>query len=235
MLIKGFQKTTLLDYPGKVAATVFTGGCNFRCPFCHNAGLVLELQQTETIPDDTVLSYLKKRRGILDGVCVTGGEPLLQPDLIQFLESLREMGYAIKLDTNGSMPERLQALIDRKLIDYVAMDIKNASEQYAKTCGVSDAPEGIDQSIDLLLQGVIDYEFRTTVVREFHSAKEIEQMAKRIEGAKKYFLQGFIDSGHLIGVGYSGYSPEEMLALLPFAQKYVPNATLRGVEAPKGN
>ena len=234
MLIKGFQKTTLLDYPGKVAATIFTGGCNLRCPFCHNAGLVLHLNETETISEETVLSYLQKRRGILDGVCITGGEPLLQPDLIPFIEAIRSMGYLIKLDTNGSFPDRLAMLIDQGLIDYVAMDIKNASEKYAMTCGLAETPSGMDESIDLLLQGKIDYEFRTTVVREFHTAKDIEDIAKRIQGAKKYFLQGFIDSGNLIGSHCSGYSPQEMLDLLPFAQKHVPTAALRGVDTPEG-
>ena len=233
MLIKGFQKTTLLDYPGKVASTIFTGGCNLRCPFCHNAGLVLNPNDTETIDTDTVLSYLQKRKGILDGVCITGGEPMLQPDLIPFLQKLRAMGYAIKLDTNGTYPERLRELIDKGLIDYVAMDLKNTSEKYAVTCGLDSMPCGIEQSIDLLLGNRIDYEFRTTVVREFHTADDIENMARRIQGAKKYFLQGFIDSGNLISQNCSGYSPKEMLFLLRIAQKHIPHAALRGVDTPE--
>lgn len=232
MLIKGFQKTTLLDFPGRVAATVFTGGCNFRCPFCHNAGLVTDLSQSETIPVDSVLDYLQKRRKILDGVCITGGEPLLQPDLIPFLDAIRRMGYAIKLDTNGSFPQKLRRLIEEKRIDYVAMDIKNISSKYAATCGIAETPYAVEESIDLLLSSETDYEFRTTVVKELHTLEDIEAIAKRLIGAKKYFLQGFIDSGNLIGYGYSAYSPAEMQALLSAAKKYLPHTALRGVDTP---
>ena len=137
MLIKGFQKLTLLDYPGKTACTVFTGGCNYRCPFCHNAGLVTKLD-TEIISEGEVLSHLKKRQGILDGVAISGGEPLLQGDIEEFLQKIKELGYSIKLDTNGSFPDKLKSIIDKGLCDYVAMDIKNSKERYNETIGIDN-------------------------------------------------------------------------------------------------
>ena len=230
MLLKGLQKTTLLDFPGKVACTVFTGGCNFRCPFCHNARLVTEPNAEERITEEEFFSFLSKRRGVLDGVCVTGGEPLLQKDILPFLARIRKMGFLIKLDTNGSRPDVLQQIIDTKLVDYIAMDLKNSKEKYALTCGLDAYPDGIDESISLIMQSGIDYEFRTTVVRELHTAEDMVSMAKRIKGAPRYFLQGFIDSGNLIGSGCSAYSSDEMKALLAQVTKIIPTASLRGVD-----
>ena len=228
MKISGFQKLTLLDYPGKVACTIFTGGCNFRCPFCHNAGLVNGTGEEHYDPD-TILATLKKRQGLLDGVCITGGEPLLQPDIADFIGSVREMGFAVKLDTNGSFPDRLREIVDAGLVDYVAMDIKNSKARYAETVGKEDfdiAP--IETSVKYLLENQVDYEFRTTVVRELHTRADLEAIARRIEGAHAYFLQPFKDSGDIIEDGFSSYSEAEFSALLEAVKVYIPNAQMRG-------
>ena len=230
MLLKGLQKTTLLDFPTKVACTVFTGGCNFRCPFCHNASLVLGEDKTPDLPQEEFFRFLERRRGILDGVCVTGGEPLLQTALIPFLQNIRDLGLAVKLDTNGSAPDRLAAILRVVPPDYIAMDIKNSREKYAMTCGLPSFPEGVEQSIDRIMNSGIPYEFRTTVVRELHTVADIKSIARRIAGARHYYLQGFIDSGDLIGENYSACTPAEMKEMLAAALPYVPTAALRGVD-----
>lgn len=229
MKIKGFQKTTLLDFPGKVAATVFTGGCNFRCPFCHNASLVLNPNEVDDIDEEYVLSYLKKRKGILDGVCITGGEPLLQKDILSFVEKIKEIGLLIKIDTNGSYFNALKDIINSGCVDYIAMDIKNSFERYAETIGLSEIPENVIKSIEYIMSSGVDYEFRTTVVKEFHSFEDIENISREIKGAKRYFLQKFTDSGELIADGYSAHSDEDMKKMLEISRIYVPNAQLRGV------
>lgn len=232
MIIKGLQKITLLDFPGKVACTVFTAGCNFRCPFCHNASLVTHTETAKTIPEEEIFAYLSHRRGILDGVGITGGEPLLQKDIAEFCRKIHDLGLLVKLDTNGSFPECLRDLIDQGLIDYVAMDIKNCKEAYAETCGLRDMSAElpkIEESIRLLMQSGIPYEFRTTVVRELHSKERIAQLAKEIAGAERFFLQTFTDSGDLIGEGLSAYSAEEMEELLALTKPYIPSAELRGI------
>ncbi len=222
----GIQKLTLLDFPGKVACTLFTIGCNFRCPFCHNGSLV-EGEPFERIPDTTVLSLLKKRQGILEGVCITGGEPLLQPELPDFLRKVKALGYPVKLDTNGSCPAKLKALVKEGLIDYVAMDIKNCPDRYAETAGVSDP--GVDESIDFLLSGEVDYEFRTTVVEEFHTIEDIEMAAKRIQGAKRYFLQSFVESEFVLAENLHAPSKEKLEEMKRVASPYVEEISLRGV------
>ena len=231
MLISGLQKLTLLDYPGHVACTVFTGGCNFRCPFCHNAPLVLPELIGQDTDEERVLSFLRKRQGILDGVAVTGGEPLLHKDVVGFLEKVKALGYKIKLDTNGSFPDRLRKLISAGLVDRVAMDIKNAPELYAKTVGLPSldlAP--IERSKELLLRGDVDYEFRTTVVKGLHTGESIIGAAKWIAGAKEYYLQQFKDSGNVIAIeGLGEYSEKEMHALARAAAQYVPSVQVRGV------
>ena len=231
MLIAGLQKLTLLDYPGTVACTVFTGGCNFRCPFCHNAPLVLPELMGQDTDEEQVLAFLKKRQGVLDGVAITGGEPLLHKDIASFLEKVRALGYKIKLDTNGSFPDRLQEIISAGLVDRVAMDIKNAPELYAKTVGLPTldlAP--IERSKELLLRGDVDYEFRTTVVKGLHTEESITGAAKWIAGAKEYYLQQFKDSGHVIAIeGLSEYNEEEMHALARVAAQHVPAVQVRGV------
>lgn len=219
---------TLLDFPGKVACTVFTGGCNFRCPFCHNALLVTEDFKAE-FSEDEILSFLEKRRGLLDGVCITGGEPLLHKDITDFIRKTKEMGYAVKLDTNGSFPDRLKALVNDGLIDYVAMDIKNSIEKYAVTAGSNESilPQ-IEESIDFLLSGKVDYEFRTTVVKELHTVADIAAAAERIKGARRYFLQYFEDSGGLISDGLSAVDKETMEQMKNAAAKFVPDTVIRG-------
>lgn len=229
MLIKGLQKTTLLDYPSKVAATIFTGGCNFRCPFCHNASLVTHVDAKEFISEEEVLAFLSKRRGILDGICITGGEPLLQKDIADFCRRVKALELLIKLDTNGSRPKELEALISEGLIDYIAMDIKNSKELYARTCGIEEFPPEVEESVAIIMSAGIPYEFRTTVVRELHTADSISSLCQWISGAQRYFLQGFTDSGDLISEGFSAYSAEEMAALLSIAREYIPNAELRGI------
>ena len=200
MIIHGFQKMTLLDYPSKVACTLFTAACNLRCPFCHNAGLVTSINAAERIDEEEILSYLKKRRGILDGVCITGGEPTLQKDLADFIRRVKALGYAVKLDTNGTNPDLLAALIDEGLLDYVAMDVKNSKQKYAATVGLADYDlASVEKSVSLLLEGRVDYEFRTTVVAEYHTPADIADIAGWIKGAPRYFIQPFVDSGNLIG------------------------------------
>lgn len=230
MKILGLQKLTLLDYPEKVACTVFTSGCNLRCPFCHNASLVVDPENCEKISEADFFAFLQKRRGVLDGVCVTGGEPLLQPDIADFLQHVRALGYLIKLDTNGCFPGQLKALAAQGLIDYVAMDIKSSPEHYAKATGTA----GVDfskvlESINFLLSGSVDYEFRTTVVKGLHNADILRGAAKAIHGAKRYFLQKFVDSGDLIGSGFSAFSDGEMKSFLDTVSPYVKAAALRGV------
>ena len=231
MIICGFQKLTLLDFPGHVAATVFTGGCNLRCPFCHNATLVTDTAQTPILATDEVLAYLKKRQGILDGVCVTGGEPTLQVALPDFLRQLKQMGYAVKLDTNGTSPDVIRALIADNLVDYVAMDIKNCRERYGITAGkipFDTAP--IEESVKLLMSGSLPYEFRTTTVRGIHTQADFKAIGQWIAGAERYYLQGFVDSGSLIGGGFEAFTPDEMKQFLVTVREYVPNAQLRGID-----
>ena len=227
MNVQGYQKLTLLDFPGRVACTVFTGGCNLRCPFCHNAGLVrtpFSLANSE----EELLSYLASRRTLLDGVCVTGGEPLLQSDLPAFLRKLREMGYAVKLDTNGSLPDRLQELLATGLVDYVAMDVKSSPQGYAAATGREGDVTPFLQSIRLLKESGIPHEFRTTVVKGIHTAADIDEIGKLLAGSTRYFLQPFRDSGNLLGHGCSAFSEAEMSAFLDIAKKYIPAAELRG-------
>ena len=226
MRLGGLAKLTLLDFPGRVACTVFTLGCGFRCPFCHNASLVTHPEESITAAE--VLEFLKKRRGLLDGVCVTGGEPLLQPDLADFLAAVRALGYATKLDTNGAHPAGLRALVEAGLVDYVAMDIKNSRAKYAETVGLPAMPTGVTESAAYLLSGVVPYEFRTTVVDELHEPEDFVAIGEWIRGAEHYYLQTFTDSGDLIGEGMSAPSPEKMRACLAAVRPFVPAAELRG-------
>lgn len=231
MVIHGLQKLTLLDYPGQVACTIFTAGCNFRCPFCHNASLVIETYKNKVITEEEIFSFLKKRQGILDGVCVTGGEPLIQSGIEEFLRKIKEMGFMVKLDTNGSFPEKLKNLVDAGLVDYVAMDIKNSPESYGKTIGIEGYDiKKIKRSVEYLMSGVVSYEFRTTVVRQFHQRIDFEYIAQWIKGADKYYLQQFVDSGDLIQQGLSGYNKDIMEQALSIVKATIPNAELRGIE-----
>ncbi len=232
MKVTGIQKLTLLDYPGVVACTVFTAGCNFRCPFCHNSMLVLpEQTDDDCLTDDEVFDFLRKRRGVLDGVAVTGGEPLLHADMPEFLERVKALGYKIKLDTNGSNPGLLEALIRGGLVDRVAMDIKNAPGDYAATAGLKELDiTPVERSKELLLGGSVDYEFRTTVVRGIHTKESLTEAARWIKDAKEYYLQQFKDSGSIIRPdGLAAYDEKQMHELLTAVRDYVPAAELRGV------
>lgn len=230
MRIDGLQKMTLLDFPGKVACTVFTGGCNFRCPFCHNALLVTELPENPDYTVDEILSFLKKRAGLLDGVAITGGEPLMNPDIADFIKQIRDLGYAVKLDTNGSYPDRLKSIVGEGIVDYVAMDIKNCKEKYAETVGLKSYDlSKIEESVDFLKTNAVDYEFRTTVVKEFHTVEDIRKAAEWIKGAKRYFLQNFVDSGNLIDGSVSGVDKSIMLEMQKTAAEFVPQTQIRGI------
>ncbi len=229
MNIQGLQKLTLLDYPGVVACTVFTGGCNFRCPFCHNASLVLTPDSESGITYEDFFTFLKKRKGALDGVCITGGEPLMQSDIHNFITEIKALGYKVKLDTNGSFPERLIKLIDSGMLDYVAMDIKNSPKYYAKTAGkeIIDI-DAVKESAKKLMTGTLPFEFRTTLVRTFHTEDSIRSIGLWLKGEEKCFLQNFVDSGNLIESGLCGFSEKESRYLLDILRIYVPNAALRG-------
>ncbi len=229
MQIHGFQKMTLLDYPQKVACTVFTAGCNLRCPFCHNALLVTDIQSADIIPEEEVLSTLQKRQGLLDGVCITGGEPLLQPDLAAFIRKIKAMGYAVKLDTNGTFPDRLKALVEEGLVDYVAMDIKNQPTRYSGTVGIENYDlTPIRESVQYLLSGVVDYEFRTTIVAEHHTVEDVAAIAEWIKGARRYYLQNFVDSGHLIGENLHPVATETLEEMRQTAAMWIENTEVRG-------
>ena len=230
MRIQGLQKLTLLDFPERTACTVFTAGCNFRCPFCHNASLVVHIPKEPEISEEAFFAFLEKRIGILDGVCVSGGEPLLQTDIEDFLFKIKEMGYAVKLDTNGSFPDKLKMLVDKGLVDYVAMDIKNALTSYTLTCGLETMDiKAIQESVAYLKEGHVPYEFRTTVVKNYHFKENFEEIGNWLCGADKYFLQNFVDSGDLINGKVRGCSEEEMKNYLQIVQKFVPDAKLRGM------
>lgn len=237
MLIAGLNKTTLLDYPGRVAATVFTGGCNFRCPFCHNAGLVLTPSSAEMYSEEDVFSFLQKRKNVLQGVCITGGEATLQADLPEFVSRIKALGYAVKLDTNGYKPEVLKDLLVANLLDYVAMDIKNCPEKYELTAGVKLDTEQIKKSVAILKSAGIDYEFRTTIVKEFHQREDMIKLGEWIKGCPKYYLQQFVESENIIGMQgahrvFHAYDKAEMEMLAADVQSVLGDTCrvqLRGV------
>lgn len=231
MNISGLQKLTLLDYPNHIACTVFTNGCNFRCPFCHNASLVVNPVNDSFISETELFSFLKKRKGILEGVCITGGEPTLQRDLISFIDKIKELGYLVKLDTNGFQPEVLQELIQSKKIDYVAMDIKNSKEKYSKTIGLDTLLlHPIEKSVELLLTNKIPYEFRTTIVKEYHTLDDFTSIGQWLKGATRYYLQEFKDSGELIKKGLHALNKDEMLQIKEILTDFIPNTYLRGMD-----
>ena len=230
MRFYGLQKMTLLDYPGKVACTIFTGGCNFRCPFCHNALLVTDIDRSSYYDEREVLDFLESRRGVLDGVCLTGGEPLIWNQTADFLARVKEKGFAVKLDTNGSFPDKLREAVNRGVVDYVAMDVKNSREKYAVTVGAKEFDiRPVEESVEFLKSGAVDYEFRTTVAEPLHDTEDIESIARWISGAKRYFLQNFKDSGNLIGEGMSAKTEDQLRLMLDAARRYVPDTELRGV------
>ena len=230
MKIFGLQKMTLLDFPGEIACTVFTAGCNMRCPFCHNASLVTDINPADAIEEEEFFAFLNKRKGLLSGVAITGGEPLMQPDIAKFMKRVKELGFKVKLDTNGTFPERLACIIDEGLVDYIAMDIKNSEQNYPKTVGVPDfniAP--VKKSIELIIGSGVAHEFRTTVVDPFHTVESIFESAEMIKGCNAYFLQGFVDSGNLIGENVAPVPKEIMEKMREKAAQIVINTSIRGV------
>lgn len=236
MQIHGLNKTTLLDYPGHVAATVFTGRCNFRCPFCQNGDLVLQPESQPQIKEKDVLEFLKKRKGILTGVCITGGEPTLDKGLAEFIHNIKELGYLVKLDTNGYRPEILKELLEvnkpgRKALDYVAMDIKGSMKKYAAAAGLDAIEmEKIRESIKLIMSSEIEYEFRTTIVKELHGKEDMLAIGEEIRGAKRYFLQGYQESERVIAPGFHPCTKEEMKELAEMVSPFVQDVQIRGVE-----
>lgn len=230
MTIAGFQKLTLLDFPGKTACTVFTPGCNLRCPFCHNADLVLSPSSIEKFSEDEILSYLHTRKGLIDGICITGGEPMLMKDLPSFCEKIKSIGIEVKIDTNGSFPSLLKYIVRNELCDYVAMDVKNTLSKYPETVGISDLDvTPFAESIEFLKSSDIPHEFRTTVCKPFHTETDIIEIGRTLGKNERYFLQSFVDSGRLIGDGVSGFLPSEMKDMLSKLKKFVPNADIRGI------
>lgn len=231
--IVGLQKVTLLDFPGAVACTVFTGGCNFRCPFCHNAPLVSEGQSGEVLAEADVFSYLEKRRKILDGVVVSGGEPTVHKDLPELLSRIKSLGFLVKLDTNGSHPGMLRQLMEDGLVDRVAMDIKNGPKQYRQAAGVEVDLQAVEESKRLLMEGRVDYEFRTTLVRGIHTQESVLALAKWIQDAKEYYLQVYQDTGKGNVLRPQGLGPFDKRQMLEFAESikpYVPAVQVRGLE-----
>ncbi|MBO7196008.1 MAG: anaerobic ribonucleoside-triphosphate reductase activating protein [Clostridia bacterium] len=230
MRIHGLQRLTLLDYPGKLACTVFLGGCNFRCPFCHNGSLVQQAGEG-IMGSDELLAFLESRRGRLQGVCISGGEPTIHPDLPELIGRIKELGYSVKLDTNGTNPEKLYSLIADGLVDYVAMDIKNCPDKYGITAGLSEDSHmlsAVKDSADLLMQGRVDFEFRTTLVKELHTAEDLLAIGEWLRGDERYFLQTYRDEGDLLVGGFTAFSREETEELLKILKENLPNAEIRG-------
>lgn len=231
MKIAGLQKLTLLDYPNKIACTIFTSGCNFMCPFCHNSSLVKVPENAILIEENQVLDFLKSRIGKLEGVCISGGEPTLQTDLIDFIKKIKEMGFKVKLDTNGFNYEKLKFIIDSNLIDYVAMDIKNSYDKYALTCGLTSMNLGnIKKSISLLKENRIDYEFRTTIVKELHDFNDIKKISEMLQGAKRYYLQQFEDTPYNIKNGYNAHEVETLIKFKDYLNNNNIHTELRGIK-----
>lgn len=228
MIIGGFQKMTVQDFPGKIACIIFTYGCNFRCPFCHNASLVVD--EATAFTEEEILSYLIKRHGVLDGVCISGGEPLIHgEEIFSLMKKIKELGYLIKLDTNGYLPDKLQYAINENLVDYVAMDVKNCLEKYPSTAGMDKIDtENIKKSIDIIRSSGIDYEFRTTVTKELHTTDDFTKIGQLIKGAKRYYIQNYQDSSNVLQKGSSPLDNQGISALLEAVLPYVPNAAIRG-------
>jgi pyruvate formate lyase activating enzyme len=230
MKLCGLQKTTLLDYPGHVAATVFLGGCNFRCPFCHNSGLIGS-DAKPLFSEEEILGFLQKRKGILEGICITGGEPTLQGDLESFMKKVKDLGYLIKLDTNGYRPELLKNLVSEGLADYVAMDIKAGRSNYGKASGISGVMvENVEKSAEFLMEGHVLWEFRTTVVKGIHSAEDFMDIGKWLQGTSSYFIQSYVESEEVLCPGYESFSKSDLEEFLGIVKPWIPNAALRGID-----
>lgn len=232
MKISGLQKMTLLDYPGKVACTVFLAGCNFRCPFCHNSEL-LDGTAEAVMEVPELLSFLEKRRGLLDAVCISGGEPTLQPELVSLIARIKAMGYLVKLDTNGSRPEMLEELVSRNLLDYVAMDIKNSPRRYDETAGCAVKRENLEESIRFLAQGAVDYEFRTTVAAQLHDAQSVEEMGQWVKGlakrkVRRWFVQPFTDRDTVMFSGLCAPNEQQLSEFVGILSRFSEETSVRG-------
>jgi len=228
MIISGMQKLTLLDYPNKTACLLFTQGCNFRCPFCHNKSLLENSSNNEIISEEEVFEYLEKRKNLLDGVCITGGEPLLQKNIEVFIKKIKEKGFLVKLDTNGSFPGRLKWLIDNKLVDYIAMDIKNNFMNYESASGVQNNNiENIKKSIEIIENSGIEHEFRTTVVKEIHNEKMLENICEFIGKNEKYYIQNFVDNENVLKTGLTSFEKIELQEIVNKLKNTYPNIEVR--------
>lgn len=230
MKISGMEKLTLLDYPDKLACIIFTTGCNFRCPFCQNSELLKITHDEGLINEEDIFDYLNKRKNILDGVVISGGEPTLQPNLIKFIEKVKSLGFSVKLDTNGFEPIILENLLDRKLIDYVAMDVKNSLEKYCISTGINNIKTtNILKSINILKNSDIDYEFRTTIVKEHHTIDDIRAIMEIIGKDNKYYIQNFVNSENVIDKSLHGFTELELKCMLKELNKDYPNVKVRGL------
>lgn len=228
MKVFGFEKLSMVDFPGHLCCTVFTGGCNFKCPFCQNSDLV-KMQNLREINQDEIFSYLSKRKGVIDSVCISGGEPTIYPDLEQFIVKIKSLGFLVKLDTNGTNYEMLKRLIEKNLVDYVAMDIKNSLSAYGETAGTNFVDlENIKKSVELLKRNLVDYEFRTTLVKQFHSTSTITEMANWLNGAKRIFLQHFVDNGTCLQKGLNEVEKQDAEKFLDILKNHVNHVELRG-------
>lgn len=231
MKICGWNKTTLLDYPEHIAATLFTGGCNFRCPFCHNAELVLCPGEQEEIREEEIFAFLQRRKGITEGICITGGEPSLQPGLKEFIRRVKTLGYLVKLDTNGYRPNVLWELLGEGLLDYVAMDVKASRKNYAQAAGLEGLDiAAIEMSMGIIRSSGIAYEFRTTVVKGIHTPEDMEDIGRWLSGCRAFYLQAYRDNENVMEPGFCAFSPEEMHDFLEITRKYIDNVSLRGIE-----
>ncbi len=233
MHICGLNKTTLLDYPKHLAATIFLAGCDFRCPFCHNSSLVLPAHYPEPVSTEEILYFLEKRSSILEGVCITGGEPTIQKDLPDFIEAIKKLGLKVKLDTNGNHPDMLAYLLEKNLLDYIAMDIKNSLEKYPLTIGYSKtaafSAKSIEDCVTLLQNCSIPYEFRTTIVKELHTHEDMHNIGKWLKGSAVYFLQSFEDSGQILTDGLSAHTKNTLLEFQEILSNYIKQVDLRGI------
>ena len=224
----GMEKTSLVDFEGHIVTTIFTKGCNFRCPYCHNSELALNMP-IPAIPFDDILSFLSLRRGIIDGVCISGGEPTINKELPEAIKEIKRLGLLIKLDTNGSNPQMLKELIDNRLIDYAAIDIKSGLSGYNKIIGKAKAPiNELLKSISIFKEGNIDYEFRTTLVKEFHSTRDILEIVYLLKGEDMLYLQKFTDHGTCIGENLHEVDKEKALEYQDLLSKFINNVYLRG-------
>ncbi len=232
MKIYGLQKTTLVDYPGHVATTLFTGGCNFRCPYCHNGDLVIGLDDIEPYALEDIFSHLQKRKGVLDGVVISGGEPTLQTDLPDFIRQIKELGYLVKLDTNGTNPAMLRSLVEEGLVDYVAMDIKHSRAKYASIShAADDSLESIAASVDYLKEGHVDYEFRTTLCKELHKETDMTAIGLWLMGAKAYYLQPYKESEQVIQPGFHPHDAATLESFVHILSAFIPKVEIRGFDS----